>query len=131
AIACAIKTLGGKACVFNRTLSRAEQVADVFDFESASLTADSIGKLKKYSDLIIQTTSVGMNSTEMSNVQNDPIYFYKFSGKEILFDIVYTPEITPIMQRAMMAGCKVCNGSEMLKYQAYEQFKIFTGVEYA
>lgn len=131
AIACAVKILGGKACVFNRTHYRAEQVADLFGFESASLTADSLDKLKKYSDLIIQTTSVGMNATEMSNVQNDPIYFYKFSGKEILFDIVYTPEVTPIMQRAMMAGCKVCNGSEMLKYQAYEQFKIFTGVEYA
>lgn len=130
AVACAVKILGGKACVFNRTLSRAEQVADTFGFDSASLTADSIGKLKKYSDFIIQTTTVGMNSTEMSNVQNDPIYFYKFSGKEILFDVIYTPEVTPIMQRAMMAGCRVCNGSEMLKYQAYEQFKIFTGVEY-
>ena len=131
AIACAIKILGGKACVFNRTHFRAEQVANMFGFDSASLTVDSINMLKKYSDLIIQTTSVGMNSTETSNAQNDPIYFYKFSGKEILFDIVYTPEVTPIMQRAMTAGCKVCNGSEMLKYQAYEQFKIFTGVEYA
>lgn len=130
AIACAVKNLGGKACVFNRTLSRAEQVAETFGFDFAPLSPDSTPELRKYSDLIIQTTSVGMNSTEMSNMQNDPLYFYKFSGKEIVFDIIYTPEITPIMQRAAMAGCKVCNGSVMLKYQGYEQFKIFTGVDY-
>ena len=71
-----------------------------------------------------------MNSTAPSNSQNDPLSFYRWTGKEILFDIIYTPKVTPIMERAQEAGCKVCNGEAMLKYQGYEQFKIFTGVDY-
>ena len=86
--------------------------------------------LKKYSDIIIQTTSKGMYSTEESNSENDPIFFYEFTGKEMLFDIVYVPAVTPVMARAESAGCKVINGFNMLKYQGYEQFELYTGVEY-
>ena len=130
AIAYAVKMLGGKACVFNRTPLRAKSVADMFGFEYSQLSADVIPLIEKYSDVIIQTTSAGMNSSDPSNSQNDPLYFYRWTGNEILFDIVYTPKVTPIMERAKEAGCKVCNGELMLKYQAYEQFKIFTGVDY-
>lgn len=130
AIAYAVKMLGGKACVFNRTPMRAKSVADMFGFEYAMLSVDAIPLIEKYSDIVIQTTSVGMNSTEPSNPQNNPLYFYRWTGNEILFDIIYTPKVTPIMERAMAAGCKVCNGEAMLKYQGYEQFKIFTGVDY-
>ena len=130
AIAYAVKMLGGKACVFNRTPMRAKSVADMFGFEYAMLSVDAIPLIEKYSDIVIQTTSVGMNSTEPSNSQNNPLYFYRWTGNEILFDIIYTPKVTPIMERAQEAGCKVCNGELMLKYQAYEQFKIFTGADY-
>lgn len=130
AIAYAVKMLGGKACVFNRTPMRAKSVADMFGFEYAMLSVDAIPLIEKYSDIVIQTTSVGMNSTEPSNPQNNPLYFYRWTGNEILFDVIYTPKVTPIMERAMAAGCKVCNGEAMLKYQGYEQFKIFTGVDY-
>ena len=71
-----------------------------------------------------------MNSEGPSNAENDPIYFYDFRGNELLFDIVYEPSTTPVMKRAALAGCKVCNGYKMLEYQAYEQFKLFTGLEY-
>lgn len=130
AVAYAVKALGGKACVFNRTIARAKNVADSFGFEHAQLSADSVRKIERYSDIIIQTTSVGMNASEPSNAQNDPLYFYRFTGREMLFDIIYTPAVTPVMERAAAAGCRVCNGADMLKYQGYEQFKIFTGVDY-
>ena len=45
----------------------------------------------------------------------------------MIFDIIYTPAVTPIMKRASLSGCKTCNGYKMLEYQAYEQFKLFTG----
>ena len=86
--------------------------------------------LAKYSDIIIQTTSVGMNSTEASNQENDPLYFYEFTGREKVFDIIYVPAVTPMMARAAKAGCKVCNGYDMLRYQGYEQFRIFTDNDY-
>lgn len=130
AIAYAVKKLHGKACVFNRTVKKAQELSELYGFEYASLSEESLPVLKKYSNLIIQTTSKGMNSTEESDETNDPIYFYDFTGKEKVFDIIYVPEETPVMVRAKKAGCKVCNGYEMLKYQGYEQFELFTKVKY-
>ncbi len=130
AIAHVIKDLHGKACVFNRTLSKARDLAELYGFKYASLGFDSAPILKKYSQIIIQTTSKGMHKTPPSTDENDPLYFYNFSGKETLFDIIYMPSSTPVMVRAAQAGCRVCNGYDMLKYQGYEQFKLFTGEDY-
>ncbi|WP_294427455.1 type I 3-dehydroquinate dehydratase [uncultured Treponema sp.] len=125
AIAYAVKKLGGKACIFNRTIAKARVLGKKYGFEYAPLGPESITTLKKYKDIIIQTTSKGMGSTEPSNEKNDPLWFYDFAGTEMIYDIVYEPEVTPIMARAKKAGCKVNNGYTMLKYQADEQFKLF------
>lgn len=130
AIAYAVKQLGAKACIFNRTLANAKAIADRFGFDYAKLDPDSVSKLESYSDIIIQTTSVGNGYYGPSNEANDPIYFYQFKGTENLYDIIYSPEITPVMARAKSAGCNVSNGYSMLKYQGYMQFKMFTGVDY-
>jgi len=127
AIAYAVKKLGGNACIFNRTVSNAKKLAEDFGFKYAALSPESASLIKKYSSLIIQTTSKGMNSTGASNSENDPLYFYEFTGKEKVFDIIYVPAETPIMARAKEAGCKTINGYDMLKYQADEQFELFTG----
>ena len=47
-----------------------------------------------------------------------------------LFDILYRPAITPVMKRASLAGCRVSNGYKMLEYQAYAQYKLFTGQDF-
>ena len=130
AVAYAIKQLGGKACIFNRTLSTAKELAERFGFEYAPLSPESTVTLEKYSDIIIQTTNVGMNSKEPPSKENNPIWFYQFKGTENLFDIVYDPETTPVMAVAKSCGCNVSNGFPMLKYQGYKQFYYFTGVEY-
>lgn len=130
AVAYAIKELKGNACIFNRTLSKAKPIAEQYGFKYATLSEDNLDLLKKYNDLIVQTTSLGMNSREPSNEKNDPIFFYDFTGKEMLFDLVYVPSVTPIMARASKAGCRFCNGYEMLRYQGYEQFKLFTDKDY-
>ena len=130
AIAYAVKKLGGKACIFNRTVANAKAIADKYGFAFSQLGPDCLYDLDYYSDIIIQTTSVGSGSVGPSSEKNDPLYFYNFKGTESLYDIVYTPEVTPIMTRAMAAGCKVSNGYSMLRYQGYKQFKLFTGVDY-
>ena len=130
AIVYVLKQMGARVCIFNRTVETAAQLADKYGFNYCQLDAHCIGKLDEYSNLIVQTTSVGMNGEGPSNSENDPIYFYDFRGNEMLFDIVYEPATTPVMKRASLAGCKVCNGYKMLEYQAYEQFKLFTGQNY-
>ena len=66
----------------------------------------------------------------LNNLSNDPIDIYSFRGNELLFDFNFAMPITAIMKRAILAGCRCCNGSKMFEIHAYEQFKLFTGCEY-
>lgn len=125
AVAYTVKELGGKACVFNRTEKKAQELAEKFGFSYAPLCPESASILKKYSNVIIQTTSKGMGVAGDSDETNDPIWFYEFSGSELLYDIIYEPETTPVMARAQKAGCRVHNGLSMLNYQGAEQFNLF------
>ncbi|MBQ6779801.1 MAG: type I 3-dehydroquinate dehydratase [Treponema sp.] len=125
AIAYALKELGAEVCVFNRTITRARTVAELFGFSYATLGPESLSTLHEFSDIIVQTTSKGMGAEGTPNQDNDPLYFYDFNGTEMLYDIIYSPEITPVMVRAKEAGCKVCNGLSMLHYQGDEQFKLY------
>ena len=125
AIVYALKNLGADACIFNRTSVKARKLAEKVGFNYSGLGSDCIMKLQSYSDLIVQTTSKGMNSTDEPNETNDPIWFYDFTGNELLYDIVYEPNVTPVMKRAAAAGCRVANGLSMLRYQGEEQARIF------
>jgi 3-dehydroquinate dehydratase/shikimate dehydrogenase len=126
AVAHEVRELGGKACIFNRTTDKARELAQQYTFKWATLDAGNRILLETYSDVIIQTTNVGM----LPNADADPIDFYSFSGREAVYDVIYHPEKTHMLKRAAKAGCKTCNGYSMLKYQAYLQYKLFTGVEY-
>lgn len=130
AVAYVVKAMGGKACIFNRSRTNAKMIADRYGFLSAPLGIESLSLLEKYSDIIIQTTSVGMNNHDEPSKENNPIWYYQFKGHENVFDIIYTPEQTPLMKVALNAGCHVTNGLPMLKYQSYRQFKHFTGQDY-
>lgn len=132
ACAYAVKKLRGNACIFNRTLSKAREIANLYGFRYAPLNADYLYALEKYNDIIIQTTSVGFGCEQdsESNKKNDPIFFYEFKGFEKVFDLIYLPEKTPMLARAEKAGCSICNGSNMLEYQGIDQFELFTGEKY-
>lgn len=124
AIANAVHQLHGKACVFGRSAEKAKKLADRYNFQWEILDLASVRILKKYSEIIIQSTSVGMHEGE------DPLEFYSFSGNEKVFDVIYVPEKTMLLKRAEAAGCHICNGYDMLRYQAYKQFELFTGGSY-
>ncbi len=55
----------------------------------------------------------------------DPIPNYVFTGRELVYDLRYVPETTPLMARAAAAGCRVENGFSMLKAQARGQQRHF------
>lgn len=125
AIVYALKELGADVCVFNRTSMKARKLAEKFGFAWAGLGADSIPKLSEYSELIVQTTSKGMGETGEPDETNDPLWFYEFTGQELVYDVIYEPKDTPILRRAQAAGCRTSNGWSMLLYQAISQIELF------
>jgi 3-dehydroquinate dehydratase/shikimate dehydrogenase len=126
AIASAVYQLKGKALILNRTAIRAREVALPYSFAWAGLDNRGIELMNAYSDIIIQTTPVGM----APNVEDDPLEFYQFTGKELVMDIIYKPEKTKCLRRAEAAGCRICNGYDMLLRQARYQYKFFMRKEF-
>ena len=129
AAAYVVKLLHGKACIFNRTVSKAKELASLYNFKWASLSVDSQLYIEDFSDLIIQTTSVGSAEyyAMVPNGIGDPIPNYIFRGNKKLFDCVASNEKTPLVSRAEKAGCSVMSGNKMMEEQIYMQFKLFTG----
>jgi 3-dehydroquinate dehydratase/shikimate dehydrogenase len=64
------------------------------------------------------------------NSASDPLEMYDFSGKEMVMDLVYKPEITPFLNRAQAAGCPILNGYDMLIRQARYQYTLFLKREF-
>lgn len=127
-----IKSLKGKACVFNNPISQAKKISEMFSFKSASLSEESLVKISDYSDLIIQTKTENADIVRYGglDIVYDPIPFYEFTGNEYVFDCTYNPQQNPLLVRAERAGCNTANSFEMIQKQARAHFELFTGVPY-
>jgi shikimate 5-dehydrogenase len=72
-------------------------------------------------DLLVNATPVG------SAEQRDAVPFAgPFDGR-LVYDLVYDPDPTELMRRAVGEGCSTIGGLEMLVAQAERQFEIWTG----
>ena len=125
----ALRNYGCSVLIVNRTLDSAVKLAvktGSSAIEKSELAVISMEDSQNRPDLVVQTTSVGMEP----NAGKDPAEEYTFSGDEIVYDLVYKPRMTRLINRASQAGCRIVYGYEMLYAQGLLQFKTFTGKEY-
>jgi 3-dehydroquinate dehydratase/shikimate dehydrogenase len=125
AVAAEVFNMGGKALILNRTAHRAKNVASLYNFRWGGLDNQGIDLMYKYNDIIIQTSSAGMEGYD----ESDPLELYNFTGKEAVMDLIYTPAQTPFLKRAAAAGCRTLNGYDMVIRQACLQYNNFFGRE--
>jgi 3-dehydroquinate dehydratase/shikimate dehydrogenase len=126
AVLYALKASDARVLVLNRTAARGRELAATFSVSHAGLDADGFRHAEDFADLIVQTTSAGM----APDIMADPAPGLRFSGKEIVYELLYAPPTTVFLRRALEAGCKVVRGRQMLVGQAMEQFRLFTGSAY-
>jgi 3-dehydroquinate dehydratase/shikimate dehydrogenase len=126
AVAYTLHELGANACIINRNLTKAKRLAERYGFRWSGMTERAVELVERHNDLIIQTTSVGMDG----GTPGDPIEWYEFNGREAVFETIYNPTETQLLRRAKAAGCRVTSGVGMLQAQAAAQFSLFTGLEY-
>jgi 3-dehydroquinate dehydratase/shikimate dehydrogenase len=126
AVAFEIYRLKGKALALNRTLYRARELAEPYHFAWGGLDERGVELMNAYSDIIVQTSSVGMEP----DFEGDPLELYPFKGSEVVMDLIYKPERTRFLSRAVKAGCRVLNGYDMLVRQAKYQYSYFFGREF-
>lgn len=122
AIVYALKQAGVDVTVLNRTREKAERLAADFEV-TVGILAD-LADLEP--DILVNATAVGMEpESEASLVPVD--FLERLGEKLIVFDIVYKPLRTLLIQEAKKSGCQIITGEKMLLYQGVKQFEIWTG----
>lgn len=108
--------------IFNRTKEKADLLAREFGCNSYNLQEVNI---LQNSEIIINTTNVGMG--ELENLA--PISTDILNKNHIVFDCIYKPKETLLIQKAKKVGTTIIYGWEMLLYQGVKQFEIYTNIK--
>ena len=115
-----------KINIFNRNMDRSTNLANVINklgIRANIISHNDIQKIASRSNLIINTTPLGMKNEE-SLIKSASI-----SKESIVYDIVYKPIETKLLENAKTAGAKVIYGYEMLLEQAIASFKIWFRID--
>lgn len=108
-----------KVVIYNRTIAKAEKLAEQFGCEFAGL--DELKQLE--ADLLVNCTSIGMHPNVNATVLPKEVH----SRNMAVFDTVYNPAATLLLKDAKEAGAVTISGVEMFVKQAMAQFRLFTG----
>ena len=119
----ALRNHGCRVTIVNRDVQKAEKLAQLTMSSFDSL--DHAGRYKDV-DAVIQTTTVGMG--ELEGV--DPIPDFPFSAHHHVYELIYSPRYTRLLERAVEAGSSIYYGIDMLVAQGKLQFESFTGYHY-
>ncbi len=124
----ALAHYGATVVVYNRTRDRADALAAEFSGRRGKVVAASLDKLcASCCHIFINTTSVGMHP----NVSESPFGDAEppFTPETLVFDCVYNPVQTRLLQQAKAAGSRTITGLDMFVRQAAGQFKLWTGLD--
>lgn len=117
ALVAAMRHYGAEVTVYNRTLPRAEALAQEFGAKAAPM--DQANSLQ--SQIVINCTPIGMHP----NIDACPIDEIP-SCVEVVFDTIYNPLQTQLIDKAQKAGCLTVSGLDMFVNQAVAQYEIWT-----
>jgi 3-dehydroquinate dehydratase/shikimate dehydrogenase len=118
AIVAGLSDAGAEVKIYNRTLEKAENLAGEFNCRFAPLSELQSLDAK----LVINCTSIGMHP----KVNATPVPEESLKGNMAVFDTVYNPAQTLLLQRAEAKDAKTIDGISMFVNQAMAQFKLFT-----
>lgn len=125
AIAFQLAKDGGNVTIANRSQDRAESLANEVSKvgKAKACGLEDLKSLVKESDILINSTAVGM----FPKISETIVTSGMMHSDLVVFDIVYNPINTRLLQEAKKAGAKTIDGVMMLVYQGAEAFKIWTG----
>ena len=121
----ALAHFGADVTIFNRTRTRADKLAAEFDGNSGQVLAMPMDQLAARSfDVFVNATSVGMSPKVDVSVFDDMMP--TLGSPVLVFDTVYNPMKTRLLQLAEEAGAKTAGGVDMFVRQAIGQFELWT-----
>lgn len=114
-----------KLTILNRTKAKADELAYSFGrmFLKAHIDTDVLEKKIDSCDLVINTTSLGMAATKGSSPWRDDL---SFTREQVIYDLIYNPKQTLLLQKATHDGACALNGLGMLVQQGALAFEMWT-----
>ena len=115
--------------IANRTVEKAVALATEMDqktgvsMQGMGLTDERLPRSVRESKLLVNTATISMDVTQPLLISADWL-----QPNTIVYDIVYTPPVTPLMQAATERGCQTLGGIGMLVHQGAIAFEKWTGV---
>ena len=95
--------------------------------EGLLYTNKEIENLIEETDLIVNTTPVGMSQTANENVMPFGHGFWNnIKSKTIVYDLIYNPSPTPFLKFCDDKGCMTIDGMQMLIAQGAKSLSIWT-----
>jgi shikimate dehydrogenase len=108
--------------VANRTLARAEALAEQFGTNVHPVPWDGINELLPDAKLLVNTTSLGMQGQSSLDVD-----VMRLPQTAVVADLVYVPLVTPLLAAAKARGLTTADGLGMLLHQAVRGFELWFG----
>lgn len=112
-----LKERGAEVWILNRSAAPAQKLAR----QARARTIKRPDLRKIAFDVILNATPVGMDNSRDCPLRESEIQ------ARVVFDVVYDPVETPLLQIARAKGLSVIPGVEMFVHQAARQFEIWTG----
>ena len=106
----------------NRTIDRAQALADQFGANVHPVAWDTIDDLLPRAGLLVNTTSLGMHGQPALEID-----IARLPSQAIVADLVYVPLETPLLAAARERGLKTADGLGMLLHQAVRGFELWFG----
>ena len=120
---------GAQVRVVNRTTERAQAMVQALRASGGvqNVTVQTLHEaVQEPLSLIVNATSAGMHPHTDSTPWQSEV---PFPGNVTLYDMVYTPAETRLMQQCQAAGGRAISGVGMLVRQGAAAFKLWTGVQ--
>jgi shikimate dehydrogenase len=115
-----------RVVIANRDLRKATELAKAganLGLTCEPAAFDEVLNVSSEADMIVNATSIGL-ANEPSPIDSDHI-----KKGSIVYDIVYRPVVTNLIDQAKLAQASVVYGYEMLLEQGARAFEIWTGLE--
>ena len=108
-----------KAIQFEKDLATISKT----EISAVDLASNQLNLAIRSADLLVNTTSVGMQETDQLLI--DPDFL---NPGTVVYEIVYTPPETPLLRVAREKGCQTIGGIGMLVHQGAIAFEKWIGI---
>jgi shikimate dehydrogenase len=123
-VAWALRQAGHEVIILSRKPEQASALAGALGAYSGPLDRITLESALEGAALLVNCTPAGMwPNTEQSALPDD----VHLPANMLVYDLVYRPRPTLMLQKATHAGCRTQDGLAMLVYQGAAAFELWTG----